>query len=472
MAGSLELDSEERDVKRQPFRRQKLAALGVGLLALAGAVDSAAAESEPATVPPAAADTLLASLSPPFAALAGEVLDRNPDLARVRALAAAAEARAPQARSWPDPMASLTAFALTPETRVGPQLASASVAQRFPWFGKLELRERQALLAAEEARQAVEAKRLALITESRRLAYELAFLDEQARIVGEDRATLVHYEELARARYASGVGLEQAVIKLQAEITRDDNRLLEIANRRAMLRASLDALRDRPAGAPLPELALPAAIDRLTPLAEDRLRERALALRPEIGGAKSRIAAAEVAGELAKKEYRPDWTLGLGYTVVGERRDAPGRVMPPPDNGDDIVGVTLGVGLPVHRARLEAGIVEAAARTAAAEEELRSTVTGIEQSLAELASRLPLLDDQLDLFTGRLATQAAEALRSAESAYSAGSIGALDLLDAERVLLEVRIGTARLKTDSLIARARLEGAVGAPLSTALSGDAR
>jgi len=419
----------------------------------------------PAEAPPAPADLLRASLDPPLAALVDEVLERNPELARVRATAAALAARAPQMRSWPDPMASVTAFLMTPETRVGPQQAQAAISQRFPWFGKLELRERRALLEAEAAREVVEAKRLALVTETRRLGWELAFLVEQERVLAEDRSTLSHYEELARARYSSGVGREQAVIKLQAEITRDDNRLLEIANRRAALAATLDALRDRPAGGVPPGWALAGNLPPLPRLDLDALRATALDRRPEVSRARTLAAASETVTELAKKEYRPDWTLGLGYTLVGGRRDAAGRAVPPPDNGDDILGVTLGVSLPVHRERLAAGIAEAEAGATAAREELRATVAGIEQSLGELAARLPLLDEQLALFTGLLSTQAEEALRSAEAAYSSGTADALDLLDAERVLLEVRVGAARLHADALVARARLEGALGAPLAT-------
>ena len=240
------------------MERRFSAAVALSVLALgaplAGAAATAAAGTGAQNATPAPADRLLAALPPPLAGLAAEVLDRNPDLARLRSTAAAAAARAPQMRSLPDPMASLTAFLLTPETRVGPQQAAATISQRFPWFGKLELRERQALFAAAAATADVEAKRLALVTETRRLYYELAFLGVQERVLRDDRATLGHYEELPRARYASGVGLEQAVIKLQAEITRDDNRLLELANRRAGLVASLDALRDRAGGAPLPVL--------------------------------------------------------------------------------------------------------------------------------------------------------------------------------------------------------------------------
>jgi outer membrane protein TolC len=51
-------------------------------------------------------------------------------------------------------------------------------------------------------------------------------------------------------------------------------------------------------------------------------------------------------------------------------------------------------------------------------------------------------------------------------------LNALDLLDAERVLLEVRTGTERARADLAIALARLEGAIGAPLAAATEGDDR
>ncbi|MGE5232966.1 MAG: TolC family protein [Acidobacteriota bacterium] len=449
-----------------PLAISTIAALAGGPR-LAAAADPAA--SNPA-LPASPADRLAATLAPPLAALVTEALERNPDVARLAAAAEAAAARAPQVRALPDPMASVTAYLLTPETRVGPQQAGLTLSQRFPWFGKLALRERQALYQAAAARAELEARRLALVTEVRRLGYELAFLAEEQRVVETDRATLAHYEDLARARYASGVGREQAAVKLQAEISKDDDRLLEIAQRRASLVAALDALRDRRADAPIPALDLPEA-PPLPALSPARLSEAALGNRPELARARALIAAAQVGAELAKKEYRPDLTLGLGYTAVGRREDAAGRAMPPPGNGDDIVGVTLGINLPVWRGKLAAGVDEATAHESAAQEELRSIAAGIDQALDDLTARLPLTRDQLRLFDGQLSAQAAEALRSAESAYGAGSAGALDLLDAERVLLDVRIGAARMRADYLITLSRLEGALGAPLANPLPGDA-
>ena len=407
---------------------------------------------------------LIATAHPDAAPLLREVLARNPELARLRAEALAAEAAIAGIASWPDPMASLTAFALTPETRVGPQRWSVSVQQRFPWFGKLALREQQAAARAVAARLMVEARALELVTETRALLWELSYLDAQEEILGADRATLQRYEELARARYASGVGLQQAVIKLQAEITRLDEHLVDLQARRRSMGARLAALRGGAADdvVPLPALELPAP-SRLPSLAE--LTAEALATRPEVARTRALIDAADAAVELAKKEYRPDLSLGVAYTAVSGRDDAMGRLSPPEGNGDDILGFSLSVPLPVWRRRLESGVESAAAQRSATEEGLEVLAVAFERDLGDLLARLEGAERQLELIEDLLIVQAEESLRSAEVAYAAGSVGALDLLDAERTLLDARISAARLRADLLVTLSRIEGVVGAPLAS-------
>jgi outer membrane protein, heavy metal efflux system len=402
---------------------------------------------------------------PRLASLLREVLERNPDLAALAARARAAVEKAPQVKALPDPVASLTAYLLTPETRVGPQYAMVSLSQKFPWFGKLSLKEQAALAGAAAAKARVEARRLMLVTESRKLAYELAFVAAETSEVEQDRTTLTHYEELARVRYATGAGLEQGVIKIQAEITRDDTRLLDIGTRRASLEARLNALRDRPDGRSLPELALPAPAE--PKVTTEALRSVALARRPELSEADARIARAQCLIELAKKGYKPDITAGLRYTVVGRRRDPAGEAVPPEDNGKDVLGLFAGLNLPVHRAKLAAGVEEATQERLAAEASKRAIVAGIEGDLGDLTHRLDSTWQQLRLFEDVLSVQAEASLRSAEAGYTAGTLNALDLLDAERVLLQVRIATERSRTDLAEAQARLEGVIGAPLSHAM-----
>ena len=419
------------------------------------ATESSAAHSPSAVIAASVGD-------PKLRLLLEEVLERNPEVAVSAAEARAAAQRTLQEKPLPDPVVSLTAWVLPPETRVGPQLASLGLSQRFPWFGKLPLKEEAALAGAAAAEARVEASRLKVVTEVRRLAYELAFLAAERREVEADRATLSHYEELARARYASGVGIGQGVVKIQAEITRDDARLLEIATRNAALSARLNALRDRPQGAPIPAFEIPTAIEPDLDPAE--LRAEALRRRPELAETDALIVRAERLGDLAAKDYSPDITAGINYAYVAKRRDRAGREFPPEDNGQDVLGLFAAVNLPIHGKRLDAGVEEAAQRRLAAEEQHRVVVARIDGKLGDVTSRLDLTWDRIRLFEDVLIHQAAESLRSAESAYATGTYNALDLLDAERVLLGVRVATERARTDFAVATAELEGVVGMPLA--------
>jgi len=299
------------------------------------------------------------------------------------------------------------------------------------------------------------------LTQTRRLYYELSFLAVQERIVREDRATLEHYEELARVGYASGVGLEQSVMKIQAEITKSQTRLLEIAGRQATLRARINALRDRPDGTPVDVADIP----RYPQLAIgiDSLRAQAIRERPEVEEAGAQIDKSAASYRLAKKEGLPDLTLGVTYTFVGDRSDPAGIAAPPPDNGQDILGFTAGINVPLWRGRVSAGVQEAVDQQRSAEESRRAVVSRIDQSLGDLVHGLTFTWERLRLFEDVLVIQAGQSLRSAEAGYSSGTLNALDLLDAERVLLDVRVSTARTLADYAIGTAELEGAVGTPV---------
>jgi outer membrane protein TolC len=394
--------------------------------------------------------------------LAAEVLENNPALAAAQAEARAAALRAPQVKALPDPTLGVVVFAETPETRVGPQEWTLMLSQSFPWGGKLSLKQQAALLRTASFEARVEAKRLELITEVRRLAYDLAFLDRREEITRDLRGHLLQHEEIARVRYSTGVGLGQGVVKLQAEITRVEQQLLDIETRRSALQAQINALRDRRASEPLPRLILPeVAVVRIDP---EELIERALAFRPELAAAEAEIARATALAELAGKDRRPDFSVGLSYTGVGRREDPAGIAMPPEDNGKDIFAVQGGITLPIYRKKLRAGEDEAAELVIAAQQSRRATATAIEGSLGDLMERLPLNWRQLRLLEDLLILQAEEAVESAGAGYVAGTLNALDLLDAEHVLFESRIAVARAHADYLIALARLEGAVGEPFA--------
>jgi outer membrane protein TolC len=414
-----------------------------------------------------ASENVLASVPDPLLGeVVREILERNPGVAAAQARAQAAAGRAPQLRARPEPELGLTLFVKPPETRTGPQRLAASYSQQLG-HGQLKLNEQAALNEAAALAFEVEAQRLSLVTEARRLHYELGFLVSYREISEELRAHLVQHEEISRARYSTGVGLGQSVLKLQAEITSAEKELLDIETRRVALEAQLNSLRDRPAGTPVPRARIP-ELTEIT-FEPEPLIQAALRLRPEIKAADSRIAQASVLTERAGREKRVRFKLGATYTVVDRREDELGQLMPPEGNGDDIFGVHGAIALPVWRNKLEAGLAEAAQLQAAALEAKRVVEASIESTIGDLALRVPLNWRQLKLAEDLLIVQAEESLESAQSGYVAGTLNALDLLDAEHVLFEAQTALARARADYLISLAELEGAVGAPLSELTAG---
>lgn len=398
--------------------------------------------------------------APAVRELIGEVLERNPDLRRLESEAAAADHRPAQVRSLPDPTASLTLFLQAPQTRVGPRQAAVSLAQKLPWFGTLTLREQVAVMKAAAARSRLQAARLHRVTEVRRLVRELVFVDRELVLVGEEQVTLARAEEAARARYAAGAGGSADVIRIQAEITRARSRQLDVADRRQQLVTRINALRDR-AGVPFVVGDVSQSTDVQLP-ARQVLRRAALAHRPELAAARAEAEAAALEVELAEAARRPELTLGMTYALVGERDDEAGRVHPPEGNGDDVFGLSGGVSLPIWGERNSARVEEQRSLQLATEEGVRAVISSIEEDLGRLTHRIPLLAEQRRLTDRVLEVQAEEAFRAAEAAYAAGTGSAGELLDAERVLVSVRIASARLEADLVVALVELDGALGTP----------
>jgi outer membrane protein TolC len=355
-------------------------------------------------------------------------------------------------------MVGITQFARSPETRVGPQDTMLSISQRFPWFGKLSDRGKVAAKEAAALEQLYEAEKAELVRRLKLAYFDLGYVDEAIQVVNEDLGLLRHFETLAQARYAQGIGLQQSVVKLQAEITRDRNRL-EILNRqRTDAEASLNTFLDRPPQQPIPQVLLPAPL----PMEIDyhSLYEAGRLNRPELKAAFLRIEKNEKGIQLARREYWPDVTVGAGYIYVNGRQDPAGKENPPADNGKDIYSVSVGVNIPIFRRKYDAGVLEASERFLSAKENYRDLLNSVEVSVRSIGFRIGTIQNQISLFDNALLPQADQALRSSEAAYSTGVLGVLDLLDSERMLLEVRLGLAQLRSDYLKSLAEMERAIG------------
>ena len=391
-------------------------------------------------------------------ALIAEALERNPRVRQAFLEHRAAESRIAQAGTLSNPALSFTQHVLGPQTRVGPQMSSLSISQALPWFGTLS--DRREIAAAESAivGESYTELRAEIIRQVKLAYYDLAYLDEALRITEEEEQLLLHYETLARARYSQGFGQQQEVVKLQAEVTRVLNRRQELLRQRTDLEAILNILVNRPVHETVATVEIDA---RPVPLVDDeRLQATGIDERPEVRAARLGIEGGEHAVRLARRRYRPDLTVGMAWGNVLGRRDDPGLAAPPLDNGQDQFSLTFGASLPVFRASYDAGVREAGARLAAANEAYRDAMNGVALAVRSTAFSLRTIEGQLALFERALLPQAEQALFTTEEAYSAGLTGVLELLDSEEVLLDVRLGLARLQADYMKALAEMERAIG------------
>jgi outer membrane protein, heavy metal efflux system len=386
-------------------------------------------------------------------------LERNPGLGRALAQYRAAVQRLPQVSALPDPVLGFTNYLRTPETRVGSQTNAITLSQQFPWFGTLSAREQVAAKEAARYRQQYEAAKDGAVQQLKNAYYSLAYIDRALDINHEERLLLDHYEKLAESRYQQGAGLQQAVVKLQAEITRVQNALEELRARRVDAESSLNRLMNRPPETPVPRIQPPAMPE--VKVDYQQLYQAGRRHRPEVLSSLLEIERDEKRIELARKDYWPSFSLGGSWVNVVGRSVLPGA-MAIDSNGMDVVSVNLGISLPVHRSKYDAEVAEAAEAKIASMRGYQDTVNAVESSIREAGFHITTYREQMALFNTTLLPQAQQSLESAEAAYATGSLGVLDLLDSERVLLQVRLGLAQYVSQYMQSLADMERAIGAP----------
>ncbi len=389
-----------------------------------------------------------------------QVLDRSPLLQQSLADYRASLQRLPQVGQLPDPVLAITQYARRPETRVGPQTTMVTLSQGFPWFGKLKDREQESGQRSMVLREQHRAREAELVRKVKDAYYSLAYLDRVIELSREDESILEHYETLAQARYAQGSGSLQGVVKLQVQITRSQHRLRLLETQRVDVEARLNGLLDRPAATPVAAIPLPSLPSHSIDV--EQLLQMGRLSRPEVQAARHRIEAGERRMELAQKGYKPDFSLGASFVNVAGRSDPLGRLNPPDRNGKNIYGLTLGVKLPIRRAGRDAALLEATESTISSRRAYRSLIRQVEVSIRALGFRIQTLREQIGLFRRTLLPQAEQVLHSTEEAYATGRLGVLDLLDSERDLFQLRMGLAKLISDTMKSLAELERAVGVP----------
>ena len=393
-----------------------------------------------------------APTAPPFAgadrlerrALVEEVLRRNPSLAAARFAWRAALARPPQEGALDDPT---LGYALAPLTigsqRVMQEAHQFALRQRLPFPGRRSLRAAAALAEAEAAGHAYEAARLRLAATASQLYDDWWLLARAAEINRAHLELVGMLRAIARARYESGAGEQQDLLRAELEETMLLHREVELAASRRAVAFRLAALlheRD-PAFLPEPAPFVPATADPDVPL------DDALAARPELRAAEARVAARARAEQLAREAWWPDVVVSAGYDRGWDQSD-----MRP------MVGIELD--LPLQVARRRAALAEARAELERARAERDGLAADAAAEIATARERLAEARHLLALVRERTLPAARDQLAAARIAFETGRTSFADLVDAERMLREAELAEAQVLAETSRRAAALAAAQG------------
>jgi outer membrane protein TolC len=389
---------------------------------------------------------------PNLADLIQEALRQNPRLHAAEMEWRAAQEKIPQAKALPDPMLSFGHFFSSLETRLGPQRNKLSLSQKLPFFGKLSLQGR---IAAEQA--AVLESQLAQIRLDITLLveeafYSLAWFDEAIRVAQSEKMVLERLAEVARYRYETGSAAQQDALKAQLEITKLADRILTLRQGRRSSVAKLNALLSRPAQSDMGEIGAVPPI--LLEIGLERLQAWADEARPELNKMNRIIQSHSLRLDLTKKNRWPDLNVMVDYFEIGSGSATV------PESGRNAWMASIGINIPLWRGRLRAAEAEAAMRLEASEDVLADLKNDTAARVHELYFEIKTYEEQSRLYELTLIPQAEQALKASEIGYIAGKTDFLSILDAERMLLQLRTALAKLQSDQAKSLARLERVVG------------
>ncbi len=389
-----------------------------------------------------------------------EALRANPELQAANLRWNASKEKVPQARSLDDPTLSFTYFGEPVQTRVGEKQASFGASQKIPFYGKLRLKGEVAKNEARIFEEKYRTLEREVIAKTKSAFYELYWVYKSIKIDEENKELLQRFAKIAEIKYATGKATQQDVLKAQVELSKILNELITLEQFRETATARINTLLNRHPEMPLgtPE---EVNITELT-VSLDDLYQKAKKISPTLGIFKYKIERDKAAYKLAKKQYFPDFTFGLNYTLIN---DLPSSVLSTPvgESRDSYTG-TLSINIPIFQKRkYDAGVREANARLKSSEKAYRNIENMTLFGVKDFHFKVQTAERLVKLYRDSIIPQAEQSLKAAEIGYQAGQVDFLNLIDSQRVLLDFNLAYYRSVADFGVNISELERVIGTEL---------
>ena len=380
----------------------------------------------------------------------------NPNLAQIKARSEAMAAIPSQVGTLPDPVISFNALNLPVDTfdtaQVDHTQLQAGISQRIPFPGKLALREEAANYEAEAAAQNVTEARWRLLRDVKKTWWKIFYLDRALQIIEANQNLLRQFVKIAQTKYEVGQGLQQDVLLAQLELSKFLDSELKLAGTRRNTAAKINALLNKPANimVTLPEQAqtnLPSL------LPEQTLYQQAEEFRALLAAQHQSINAAQSRLDLAKKDYYPDFNLGVFYGVREDR--------PTGEDRPDFLSFKLSMNVPLFAGSKQSKAVDQ--RTSELMQKkygLKDEWNRVRLQISTAHSDFHQTKNQVILFKSGIIPQARQTVASMLAGYQVNKVDFLNLVRSQITLFNYETQYWKALSAANQALAELTAAVG------------
>lgn len=382
-----------------------------------------------------------------------EAKKNNPEILAARKRWQASLARIPQAKSLENPSVGLTFEKIPRGTlkldAVMPEDRMLSVSQMFPFFGKLTLKGKIALVESQMSASELKGTELEVISEVKSAYYDLFMNDKEKVLRQESLSLLKGIAKIAEAKYAAAETTQDELFKLNLEIARLSNTITNLDQERLAKVTRLNAMLDRDPESTLdvPELNEDASFATdMKPLYQATLLNQ-----PELIVLSYAIEKNRYAKSLAQKSFFPDMMAGLVQRGISSGNIGPWDLM-------------LSFSVPFWfwtKQRYE--VKEAITNLEEAEAVYQAMRNKAFAMTKDLAAQIEIAKNKINLYRTTLKPMLESTISSSLAAFQAGKGDVMVLLDNQRMLVETKMDYYRALVEYNMNLADLERSVGTEL---------
>lgn len=332
--------------------------------------------------------------------------------------------------NWPT-----NSFSYTQEPMTQIQLG---LSQSFPRGDTLHFKREKRQAKAKGQRHSRDLRIREIILDTRLNWLELYYTNNAYTKVAASRQAVSELIEVIEGLYATGKETSQDILRARLELSLLDDRLVEIERQSAMARAQLARRVGNAANKPLPSqlpvFKYPADIQAL---------EEILALHPAAEMLEAKVEAASKDVQIAGEQYKPGWSVNVGYGARGGDRA-------------DFASVGVVMDVPLFTKNRQDRRLSAAKKSKQATRLSKNTL------LLELKKKLHVsyanwtrLAERVSLYQTVVLERAKETTQASLTSYQSGVTDFPELVRSRLAELDAELKLLRLQIDRLKAQSHL-----------------